>query len=92
MASPGVAIPGSFACLSPSLAARSGMSGDQDMADFAAQPPVFTSYHYVGSTTLGYYFQMSGSDGPGCFRFHIDSAGLIDHWAYASVTCPSPLA
>lgn len=92
MSSPGVVVPGSYACLSASEQARAaggGIASDQDMAAVAAQSPQYTSYRYVGHTTNGYYFQMS--PGPGCYRFHVDAQGEVDAVAYGAVACPSPL-
>jgi|SRR5579859_2088452 len=83
-------IAGSFACLEASFAATSQISSDADVAAIAAQPPLYTSYRYLGHTASGYYFQFQG-DTVGCFRFHVDTQGLVDHVGFRGAACPQPL-
>jgi hypothetical protein len=94
IASPQVAVPGSYECFNSTMAAQLaayGTTTDQDIAIAAAQPPVYTSYHYVGHTAAGWYFQMGGQGVTGCYRLHVDSNGLVDHGAFAPTKCPYPL-
>lgn len=95
-ASPNVAVPGAFACLSPAVQAGGAklsppITNDASLAAFAATPPVFTAVQAKGSKfdtatqKLYYYFEFT--PGPACWRAHLDSSGLVDSGAWKNGPC-----
>jgi hypothetical protein len=92
LTSPNAVVVGVYNCLTPTLASAANITSDNDFQVIAQQTPVYTSYRYVDKTVQGYYFEFSSDSKPtGCFRFHLDGTGHIDHVASGAGPCPHPL-
>lgn len=83
LASPGVQIPGAFACQTEALqrsAHDAGVNNDADLQSMAQRPPVFTSSRLVGQTSNGFAYELDGPDGRALLTLSLARDGRVAHF------------